>query len=442
MENKVFNYEKDIFGHPKGFMVVAFTELCERFSNYGALGILVLYMTGLVNKGGLGWMEASALTVLGIYRMMGCLTAVPGGIIADKWIGARRSVSIGAFLCAIGDMTLAVPYTWAFFIGLALIAMGGGFYKPNITTVLGRLYDPEDPHKEAAFTIFYLAVNVGSLIAFLLVGWIAQRYGWRMGFLLCGLFLLLGQLNYLLNQKPLRRTDNITPKTQEKVVRQPLTPYERKCIWVILFSFIIEIVFMVAYEQSTGLLTLYVKKFTDCLLVTPLGKFEVPIPWFNSLNPIMVIVFAPMLAALWTFLGKHKKDPSAIFKMGLGTVILGLSYVFMVAAVFQRDASAAGKSSMIWIVLTYLFCTLGELAQGPVALSFITSFSPQRMVSQIMGWHVAVTGIACFAAANIGSLAGKFGEKSIFIGLLAGTTLCGVLLCLISRKLKLKEEKE
>ena len=435
MENKVFNYEKDIFGHPKGFMVVAFTELCERFSNYGMLGILVLYMCGALNKGGLGWEEVSAFTILGIYRMTGCLTAVPGGFIADKWLGARTSVSIGAFLCALGDMTLAIPATWTFFLGLALIATGGGFYKPNITTVLGRLYDPEDPHKEAAFTIFYLAVNVGSLISFLLVGWIAQRYGWRTGFLMCGLCLLFGQLVYLCNQRPLRRTDNVTPKVQEKVVRQPLTPYERKCIWLILFSFVIEIVFMVAYEQSTGLLTLYVKKFTDCTI----GNFEVPIPWFNSVNPIMVIVFAPILAALWTFLGKRKKDPSAIFKMGLGTVILGLSYVFMVAAVFQRDASAIGKSSMIWIVLTYLFCTLGELAQSPVALSFITSFSPQRMVSQIMGWHVAVTGIACFAAAQIGSLAGKFGEKSIFLGLLIGTTLCGVLLCLISRKLKLKE---
>lgn len=422
---------KGLLGHPKGFMVIAFTELCERFSNYGVLAILVLYMCGGLGEGGLGWQEASALMVLGIYRMTGCLTAVPGGFIADRWLGARVSVSIGAFLNAIGDMALSLPMTGAFFTGLALIAIGGGFYKPNITTVLGRLYKQDDPHKEAAFTIFYLAVNVGSLISFLLIGWIAQHFGWRMGFLLCGLCLLFGQLVYLCNQRNLRRTDLFSREQTAKTVKQPLTSAEWKCIWVILFSFIIEIVFMAAYEQGSGLLTLYVKKFTDCTL----GDFTVPIPWFNALNPIMVIIFAPMLAALWTFLGSKKKDPSAIFKMGLGTAILGLAYVFMVAAVCERDASAIGKSSMIWIVLTYLFCTIGELAQSPVALSFITSFSPQRMVSQIMGWHVAVCGIACFAAAQIGSIAGKFGEKSVFIGLLIGTTLCGIVLCAVSRKI-------
>ena len=434
----------EFLGHPKGFWIVAFVELCERFSSLGIASIIILYMGDTIEKGGLGWASAFAFTILGVYRMMSCVTAVPGGIIADRWLGARKSVTVGALACLVGDFILSLPSEAAFFAGLACLAIGGGFYKPNITTVLGRLYKPNDPHKEAAFTVFYLAVNIGSLIAGFAIGLLAKSYGWRSGFMLAGAVLLLGQIVYFFGQRYLRDTDGVLLKksvesagtTPKKI---PLTPAEKRRIWVILFAFFVVIIFMIAYDQFSGLLPVYIERSTDRML----GSFQVPTPWYTSLNPLIVIIFAPLFAALWTFLGKRKCDPSAMVKMGLGVVVLGLAFSFMIFAVFQRDASSNHLSSMIWIVLVYFFCTIGELLQSPVALSFITSAAPARMTSQIMGWYIAASGVSCFLAAKIGSLAENFGEMKVFTALLVLTAGVGLVQLLFAGKImRLMEEKE
>lgn len=423
--------EGKLFGHPKGLYVLFFTEMWERFSFYGIRGIIVLYMVASLADGGLGWTQKTALLVLGIFQMSVYLTDVPGGLIADKWLGARKSVWFGCLLIMLGNFALVLPGLVAFYSGLALVALGGGLLKPNISTIVARLYDDDDPHKESAFTIFYLGINIGSFFAGLVVGYLAMKYGWRTGFLASGFGMLFGQGVYIWGQRYLKRADLVTDAAAEAVERKPLTAGEKRRIWVILFSFLSVLIFWAAYEQAGGLLTLYADQSTDRLI----GSFKIPAPWFHSLNPLMIVLLAPFAAMLWTFLGRRKRNPHEITKMGVGTMILGLGYISMVCAVLQRDASANHLSSMAWLVLVYLTCTIGELWLSPVALSFITRTAPKRMTSQMMGWYFAVTGVGGFLASWLGSFAGGWGEMRVFIVLIVVTTLIGLLQLLFAKRI-------
>lgn len=427
------NNKTEFLGHPKGLAILFLTEMWERFSFYGIKAILVLYMVNAVMNGGFGWEEASALSILGVFQMFCYLTGIPGGMIADKWLGARRSVWFGCLFISLGNFLLFFPMKATFFAGLTGIALGGGLLKPNITTLVGRLYERTDPRREAAFTIFYQGINVGSFFSGIVVGFIAMKWGWRYGFLASAIGMFFGQGVYVWGQRYLRHTDLVISAAGNRRVAEsaPLTKAEWRRIAVVLFSFLSVIIFWTAYEQSGGLLTLYTEKFTD----RTLGSFTIPTPWFHSLNPLMIVTLAPLAAALWTYLGRKKKDPNAVVKMGLGTVIQGLGYLTMVAAVFQRDASATGQSSMLWIFGVYFFCTVGELALSPVANSFITSMAPERMTSQMMGWYFAVTGVAGYLASRVGSFSTSYGERTVFIGLVIVTTAIGLIQLAFAKKI-------
>ncbi len=423
----------EILGHPKGLFILFFTEMWERFSFYGIRAILVLYMVDQISSGGFGWTDAKALEVLGVFQLFVYLTAIPGGIISDRWLGPRRSVWFGCLFIMLGNFALVLPWAWAFFLGLTLIAAGGGFLKPNISALVSRLYAHGDARQESAFSIFYLGINVGSFFSGIVVGAIAMRYGWRYGFLASGFGMLLGQAVYVWGQRYLREIDIAASASAAASTEShaPLTADERRRLLVILFSFLSVIVFFTAFEQSGGLLNLYAERFTD----RTIGSFVVPTPWFQSLNPLYIVLLAPLAAMLWPFLARRGKNPPAIVKMGLGTVIMGLGYLFMVAAVLERDASAAHQSSMVWIALVYLSCTLGELALSPVALSFITATAPRRMTSQVMGLYFAVTGVSGYLASRIGVFAQDAGEMTVFLGLVVVTTALGLLQLLLSRVL-------
>ena len=421
----------DLFGHPRGLYVLFFTEMWERFSFYGIRAIMVLYMVAAVADGGLGWTQKAALLLLGIFQMSVYLTDIPGGIIADKWLGARRSVWFGCLLIMLGNFALVVPGLASFYAGLSLIALGGGLLKPNISTMVARLYDDGDPRKESAFTIFYLGINVGSFFAGIVVGYLAMKFGWRMGFLASGFGMLLGQGVYIWGQRFLTRTDLVADRSSEAVERKPLTAAEKRSIWIILFSFLSVLIFWAAYEQAGGLLNLYAEFSTDRML----GSFEVPAPWFQSVNPLLIVLLAPLMAALWTFLGRRKRNPHEITKMGVGTVILGLGYISMICAVLQKNASPDHLSSMAWLLLVYLTCTVGELWLSPVALAFITRTAPKRMTSQMMGWYFAATGVGGFLASWVGSFAEGWGEMEVFIVLTIVTTLIGGIQLAFTKKI-------
>ena len=413
----------EVLGHPKGLFILFFTEMWERFSYYGIRAILVLYMVDKIATGGLGWTDEKAFAVLGVFQMCVYLTAIPGGILSDRVLGPRKSVWIGCLLIMLGNFSLVCPGVFAFYLGLTLIVLGGGCLKPNISTIVSRLYRPGDPRQESAFSIFYLGINVGSFFSGLVVGALALKFGWHYGFLASGVGMLLGQGVYVWGQKYLGDVDALAAREQSVAEKRPLTADEKKRIGIILFSFVSVIVFFAAFEQAGGLLNIYTDRFTD----RALGAFTVPTPWFQSLNPLYIILLAPLAAMLWPFLAKRGKNPPAIVKMGLGNVILGLGFLFMVAAVLQRDASPTNQSSMAWIVLVYLSCTLGELALSPVSLSFITATAPRRMTSQIMGLYFAVTGIANYVAAKVGAFATGAGEKRVFWGIVIVATSFGLL---------------
>ena len=413
----------EVLGHPKGLFILFFTEMWERFSYYGIRAILVLYMVDKIATGGLGWTDEKAFAVLGVFQMCVYLTAIPGGILSDRVLGPRKSVWIGCLLIMLGNFSLVCPGVFAFYLGLSLIVLGGGCLKPNISTIVSRLYRPGDPRQESAFSIFYLGINVGSFFSGLVVGALALKFGWHYGFLASGVGMLLGQGVYVWGQKYLGDVDALASREQSVAEKRPLTADEKKRIGIILFSFVSVIVFFAAFEQAGGLLNIYTDRFTD----RALGAFTVPTPWFQSLNPLYIILLAPLAAMLWPFLAKRGKNPPAIVKMGLGNVILGLGFLFMVAAVLQRDASPTHQSSMAWIVLVYLSCTLGELALSPVSLSFITATAPRRMTSQIMGLYFAVTGIANYVAAKVGAFATGAGEKRVFWGIVIVATSFGLL---------------
>ncbi len=413
----------EVLGHPKGLFILFFTEMWERFSYYGIRAILVLYMVDKIATGGLGWTDEKAFAVLGVFQMCVYLTAIPGGILSDRVLGPRKSVWIGCLLIMLGNFSLVCPGVFAFYLGLTLIVLGGGCLKPNISTIVSRLYRPGDPRQESAFSIFYLGINVGSFFSGLVVGALALKFGWHYGFLASGIGMLLGQGVYVWGQKYLGDVDALAAREQSVAEKRPLTADEKKRIGIILFSFVSVIVFFAAFEQAGGLLNIYTDRFTD----RALGAFTVPTPWFQSLNPLYIILLAPLAAMLWPFLAKRGKNPPAIVKMGLGNVILGLGFLFMVAAVLQRDASPTHQSSMAWIVLVYLSCTLGELALSPVSLSFITATAPRRMTSQIMGLYFAVTGIANYVAAKVGAFATGAGEKRVFWGIVIVATSFGLL---------------
>lgn len=421
----------ELMGHPKGLFILFFTEMWERFSFYGIRAILVLYMVDKIANGGFGWTDSKALMVLGIFQMSCYLTAIPGGMIADRWLGARKSVWFGCLFIMLGNFFLVVPQEWAFFTGLTLIALGGGGLKPNISTILGRLYKDGDPRQESAFSIFYMGINVGAFLSGLVVGYIALKYGWHNGFLASGIGMLFGQFLYIWGQRFLRHTDAVVTQAAAGAPRQPLTTAEKRRIGVIVFSFVSVIVFWAAFEQSGGLLNLYADRFTDRVI----GPWTVPTPWFQSLNPLYIVALAPLMAMLWPWLAKRGKNPHAIVKMGIGTVIQGLGYLFMVVAVLQRDASATHQSSMIWVALVYLSCTIGELWLSPVALSFITATAPKQMTSLVMGCYLAVTGISGFLASRIGCIAEGHGELKVFLGLVVVTTALGLVQLAFSKKI-------
>jgi len=423
---------KQILGHPAGLAVLFFTELWERFAYYGMRAIIVLYMAASIDSGGLGWSDAMSLSVYGWFGLSVYLMSIPGGFISDKWLGQKKSIFLGGFFLCGGHLLLAYPPVWAFYLSLALITIGVGLHKPTISAIVGELYPDGDPRKDSGYTIFYMGINIGAFFSSLATGYLAYKYGWSYGFLIAGIGMVVGQVTYITGLGWIKDVGNAvtSEKTGEGATKEkvPFTPLEKKRLGLVLFSFFIVLVFWAAFEQAGGLLNLYTERFTDRNFL----GFDIPTAWFQSLNPLYIMIFAPPVAAFWVYIARKKKEPSAIAKMGLGTLILGIGFIFMVGAVLQRDGSDIGKSSMHWLMFAYFFHTIGELALSPVSLSFITNMAPKRISSQVMGWYFAVTGVGGLLAAKIGIFAEFSGELTVFGSIAVFTIVFGALLMIIA----------
>ncbi|MEC8265690.1 MAG: peptide MFS transporter [Pseudomonadota bacterium] len=407
---------KEIKNHPRGLLTLFLTELWERFSYYGMRAILVLYLVSEHNHSnpGLGWSNSEAIKLYGWYTALVYLACIPGGIIGDKFLNNRDAVSVGGALLCIGHLSLAIQNQSFFFVGLILIITGVGLLKPNISTLVGQLYKENDNRRDQGFTIFYIGINFGAFFSSLIVGYVGEVYGWHYGFSLAGFGMLIGQYFFL---KGKENFNEIKIKNKSSMLSFSFSSIEKDRIKLILISSFILIIFWASFEQAGGLMNIYAFEKTDRYL--EIINFEVPASWFQSINPLMIIIFGFYVSAFWIFLRKKNIISSSLFKISVGIIIMGLGFVFMYFA--SRESSLLGKSSMHWLVLAYLFHTIGELCASPVILSYITKLSPRQLVASVMGIYFATIGLGNKLAGTIGENSANFGETIIFLGI---TILC------------------
>ena len=405
-------HQKELFGHPVGLYILFFTEMWERFSYYGMRGLLVLYIatSATASDPGFGWTTREAIGLYGWYTMLVYVMSIPGGIIADKWLGQKKTVMLGGVLLCLGHGILAIPSKIAFFTGLALVILGVGCLKPNISTMVGGLYKQGDIRRDKGFTIFYIGINLGAFLAGIIVGIVASEYGWHYGFGLAGIGMLFGQLVFVGGQKYLVGVGDFIGKPSEgnkdNIVNKALTKIEKDRVIVLLISFLIVIVFWGAFEQAGGLMNLYTDIKVDRItgFESPDWLKEIPAAVFQSLNSGYIILFGTTIAGFWVWMYRKGKETSSLFKMAIGTIIMGFGFVFMMFASKEASSETFGKAAMYWVFLAYLFHTIGELCSSPVALSFITKLAPVKYASIMMGVYFACTGFGNKLAGSIGEL--------------------------------------
>ena len=428
--------QKELFGHPVGLYVLFFTEMWERFSYYGMRAILVLYLIGATEdaNAGLGWSNGEALALYGWYTMLVYVASIPGGWIADKFLGQKKSVLYGGILLVAGHSILAVEQMWAFYTGLGLIIAGVGLLKPNISTMVGGLYKQGDIRRDKGFTIFYIGINVGAFLSSLIVGYVGEVHGWHYGFGLAGIGMAAGLLQYLAGQKHLAQVGNFsgTSENEEEkaAMKRPLTKVEKDRVVVLFISFLLVIVFWGAFEQAGGLMNIYASEKTDRMLM----GWEVPASWFQSLNAMFIILLGTSVAGYWAMRKLKGKVSTSLFKMIVGLIIMGTGFFFMTAAAAQFNSN--GSSAMYWLVLAYLFHTVGELCISPVALSYITKLAPLKYASLMMGVYFAMTGFGNKLAGLLGEASESMGEYTIFTGIAVFCVIFGLLVMVFRKRLE------
>jgi POT family proton-dependent oligopeptide transporter len=511
-----------LFGHPTGLFVLFFAEMWERFSYYGMRAILTLYMVSSATdlNAGLGWSTAKALALYGWYTMLVYVMSIPGGILADKFIGQKRSVFIGGMILVVGQFTLAVDSIYAFYTGLGLIILGVGALKPNISTMVGGLYPQGDPRRDAGFTLFYIGINVGAFLSSLIVGVVGETIGWHYGFALAGFGMLLGQITFVWGGKKYLKGIGGMPEKGEKkeveggdsslgdllsqllkspvqliitlllavgsvilsvmyfngfdlyaysalfiflalvagflmMIYKDIDSIEKDRFVVLIISFLIVIVFWGAFEQAGGLMNIYARDKIDRVvslmtidiffigfIVVLLGvgilnmikkkdtakvflvvsgllaivyfvlrfyldvftnPYELQTSIFQSVNPMFIMIFGTIVGGFWIWWDTSGKENSSILKMAVGTIIMGIGFLFMAQA--SNAVNEYGdKAALILLILAYLFHTIGELSASPVALSFITKVAPVKYVSIMMGVYFAATGLGNKVAGSIGEV--------------------------------------
>ncbi|HIF9257499.1 TPA: peptide MFS transporter [Photobacterium damselae] len=429
-------------GHPKGLFLLFSTELWERFSYYAMRAILVLYLTDKTINGGLGWSTQDALQLYGTYTGLVYFTPLIGGWIADNILGQRRSIIIGGILMAIGQFTLALPHSMVdphavtfFYIGLGFLVVGNGLFKPNISTMVGDLYKEGDHRRDGAFTIFYMGINIGSLLAGVIAGTASTVYGWKAGFLCAGIGMTMSLIIQLLFAERLLGNIGKVPAAHRAAAmnksgkQEPLTKVERDRLKVILVMCTFVIVFWAGFEQAGGLMNIYSQEYTNRMI----GSFEVPAAWFQSLNPFFIIICAPILASIWVKMGKN--EPASPVKFALAMFSLALGFACMIGAALEQGGDLTVKTSMMWLVGAYFFHTIGELCLSPIGLSLVTKLAPLRLASLMMGAWFGANAIANYVAGIIGSRLGETGPLAIFSGIAITAIVAGVLLLLLSNKL-------
>ena len=378
--------------HPRGLPVLFFTEMWERFSYYGMRAFLILYMVAPVAAGGLGFDDRHAGSLYGTYTGSVWLAAIFGGIIADRLLGQYRSVLLGGIIIALGHFTLAFKVLPSFYAGLALIVIGTGLLKPNVSILVGSLYEPGDNRRDAGFSFFYMGINLGAFLGPIIAGYLAQKVNWHAGFACAGVGMLIGVVQYVLGKKKLapaiqRLTTKREPPSRQQTAPAAggFTPEEWKRIAAVFVLFVFASLFWGAYEQAGSTLNLFGDRYTR----TTIFGFAFPSSWYVSVQAFFVILLAPVMGWLWLRLGK--REPSSPTKFALALLFGGLAFLLLMpAARIAQSGAGHTRVSPLWLVGAYFIEEIGELCLSPIGLSVVTKLAPVRIVGLMMGvWFLS-----------------------------------------------------
>ena len=455
------------FGHPRGLSTLFFTEMWERFSYYGMRALLLLYVTAPAAAGGLGFSAAEGGAIYALYTSMAYMAALPGGWIADRLIGPRRAVLWGGIIIAAGHFTAAIPSLPTFYLGLTLIVVGTGLLKGNVSVIVGHLYGPEDQRRDAGFSIFYMGINLGAFLAPLVCGYLGQRVSWHTGFAAAGVGMTLGVIQYAVTSRRLLGEAGLhpaaaTPTETAASWRQarlwgglglgaalvlgiggatgalPITavgvadsagvllllstvgffgwlffgggwtPAERRRLYVIGVLFFASALFWSVFEQAGSTLNLFADRNTR----TEVFGLSFPSSWFQSVNSFFIFTLAPVFAWLWLWLARRGQEPTSPAKFAWGLLLVGLGFVVLIGP--ARAAEAGTLASPLWLVLTYLLHTMGELSLSPVGLSAMTRLAPARIAGLVMGVWFLGTSVGNFIGGRVGGLYESMALPTLF----------------------------
>ena len=431
----------EIFGHPRALAYLFTTEMWERFSYYGMRALLVLYMVkylftpqsstevlGLASfKHGLEFVfgplapQPLASQIYGFYTGLVYLTPIFGGLVADRVLGQRRTVIIGATLMAIGHFMMAFEHL--FLVALGFLILGNGAFKPNISTQVGSLYPPGDRRRDRAFSIFYVGINLGAFLAPLVCGTLGEELGWHYGFAAAGIGMTIGLIIYL------AATPHLPHDAFEKRTAPDATLDAKawQSIAALLLLFAPVSLFWATYEQQGNTMTLWADQFTDRHF---LGG-EIPVTWFQAFNPFMIFAFTPFIIALWRW--QRESEPATSTKLAMGCLINALAYLVMVAAAWS---AGGGKASWLWLFFYFVVITVGELYLSPTSLSLVTKIAPKTLLSMMMGVWLATSFVGGFLAGYLGTFWSTMDKAHFFLMLALISSAAGVAIMLLRRPLR------
>ena len=441
-------------GQPKALYMLFMVEMWERFNYYGMRALLSLFMISTV----IGFSKATSSKIYGMFTALVYFTPVLGGYLADRYIGKRHSITIGAILMALGQFTLAsyelINPILALGTGLTLIIIGNGFFKPNISTIVGELYEPNDARRDGGFTIFYMGINVGAFFAPFICGFLGEptdpmnaleAYKWKYGFMAAGVGMVIGLVWYLVSQNkylghiglhPVTKNDqdeDPEEKAKAEGAKKPLTQDEWDKIKAIFTFVFFAIFFFAFFEQAGTSLNFFAKEATNLTPVLPLiGQITLKASYFQAVNPIFVVLLAPLFAKLWLKMGT--KDPSIPSKFGWGLFLQGIGFTAIAigAALYQAN----GPVSAIWLILVYLFCTMGELCLSPVGLSMVTKLAPLKFMSLFMGVWLTASFFGNLLAGWLASYYESWSLTTLFSVPAGLSLLFGVIMWIMTGKIK------
>ena len=493
--------DTSFFGHPGGLRTLFFTEMWERMSYYGMRALLVLFMTASLQTQGLGLTVATAGAIYGLYTGAVYFLGLPGGWLADRLIGGKQAVWYGGLIFA-GHVVLAIDLQNLFFVGLILVASGTGLLKPNISAMVGQQYGEEDGRRDSGYALYYMGINIGSLIAYLVTGYLQENWGWHYAFGAAAVGMAIGLIQYYFSSRTLS-AESVAPANAYQgaarkrawtgvlvvvaaaiaviilahmgsIVIEPialaqkvaifftaifflyfgfiyfkgdLSENEKRRMWALFLVCVASACFWSGFEQAGSSLNLFAQNYTDrvlsdgSFLTSWFGMSAIPTVWFQLSNSLFIIILSPFFAALWINLAKRMIDPSYTIKCAVGIIIMASGFLVMFMA--SQYAAQGLKVAPMWLVTTYFLHTVGELCLSPVALSAVSKLSPKRFAGQMMGVFVLTYSIGNIIA---GLLSGNFDPENVkempnlYLQIALFSIAVGIVIALLSVKSRFWEK--